>query len=169
MGYRGRLLRTVMVEIRPLLTGDTGILDGYDHVLREPLKASDGADVTKYGEPYRLPAQFQPEKTPMEDLMQAPHGSDPNTVLHTLFHYESLEDEGRVDDEGRPTIRLRDRLVAVYTEDGELIRDFTAEGSKGMFAAELQDRSFGLGGGPVTRNLLRVRWESDDASPPGSV
>lgn len=161
MGYRGRLIWPFLAEIEPIQTGDTEALGNYDHDFREPTKDNSGEDTTAFGQAYRLPVQFQTESTPYELQAQKPTGDNPQTVLHTLFHYQNLEDHGLLDSNGRPTIRLNDRLVAIYTMDGDLVRDFLdgTVGLRGLFCAQVQDRSFGLSGGK--RNLLRVRWEYD--------
>ena len=156
MGYRGRLIRPLLVEIKPIDTAATEALDGYDHDFREPTTDTDGKDGTRFGESYRLHAQFQTERRPVDEMVTSPAGNDPNLILHTLFHYQELEDEGRVDDDGKATIRLNDRLIAIFDEDGDLIRNYEDDE---MVAVQIKDRSHGLNSQP-RRNLLRVRWEA---------
>lgn len=163
MGYRGRLIRPVLVEIQPIDTLKTEQTSNYDHDFREPIKNADNSDGTQFGETYRLHAQFQTEQRDFQNLVQAPAGGDPDTILYTLFHYQELEDEGRLDDKGRPTIRLNDRLVAIYDEDGDLIREYDEDA---LFATEIKDRSHGLNSKP-RRNLLRVKWEAKKFSETG--
>lgn len=164
MPYRGRLIWRTVVEVRPIETLTTEATGGYDHRFREPKTDAAGEEQTKFGQTYKLPCQFQTERTPNTLMDQEPAGNDPDTTVYTLFHYQDIEDAGMLDDKGRPTIRLNDRLVALWTADGELIRNYEEDA---LYATEVKDRSHGLSG--LRRNLLRVRWEAKRFSPSVTV
>lgn len=157
MSYRGRLIWPLVVEIAPIDTVATQAASGYDHVFNEPTFNAAGASAVVYGTPYLLNAQIQTESGRYDNLDPMANGDAASTLLWTLFHFQELEDMGRVDAAGRPTIRKGDRLVSIQRNTGALVRSFT---SPLVIATQVQDRSFGLSA--LTRNLVRVQWESRD-------
>lgn len=156
---RGRLIWPMLAEISPISTSGTEAAGNYDHRLREPVADTQGRTAPTYGTAYRLPCQVETEGDRHEQLRMMGAGDSPEMQLKLLFHFQTLEDEGRLDADGYATIRKGDRLDAIYTLDEVLVQRFTRIP---IFVTEPQPRSHGLSS--RLRNLLLVTFSSREKS-----
>lgn len=168
-GYRGRLIfpmKAALFQLDTLETstdpkGDSTVDAGYDPDFREPIKLpagnNQGPGTTARREKPVLYLPCQVEVPKMDQAMIAAGGTISKTSLNLVFHFADIEALGLLDARGRPTIRLQDRLGAIYTMSGALQRDFT---ETEMFATEIQENSYGLSAG--VRNLLIVTFDVRD-------
>lgn len=160
---RGRLINPFLVDIAQLDTAATAgdpdgggdLTSGYDDVFGEVVKVPDadkegGASARKEGAIIQLPCQVENDLTAQQAQLLS--GNAGEFIFRLVFHFEDLEAGGYVDANGRSTIGLNDRIVALRTcPEAELIRTFlVAEG--GAYITHALDRSYGLSGG--ARNLL---------------
>jgi hypothetical protein len=171
MGYRGRLIWPFAVTIARLNTSATAsntgggaVTSGFDHDFREPqvLDGGDGAEDTSTRTETLielLPCQIHTAKGQFEQMTQMLSGAVFKYNLPLVFHYIDLETRGLVEDDGSPIIKPNDRLVALYRNDGTLIRRFD---NPELFAAQVQDRSWGLSG--LQRNLLMINFKERETS-----
>ena len=171
MSYRGRLIWPFLCDISSLDTAATaafpgtgGVVGGYDPDFREPVMVDQGPtlpDVSARQDRIRqhIPCQVHPERGNYNALNQKLSGSDKNFSLRLIFHYIDLECMGLVDSDGRPLLRLNDRLLVIRQQAGSVVRDFC---DHQLYATEVQDRSFGLSG--LQRNLVMVTFEDREAS-----
>lgn len=171
-GYRGRLIFPFNVQLALLNTtavaGDPDLLgpltSGYDPDFKEMVKvpavnSQFGTDPTQETLVI-LPAQVEPDAIDVLNSMAS--GNSPNSAVVMIFHFADLEQLGLVDINGRPSIHVNDRLVAIYTMDGRLVQQMPA--SPVMNATEITPLGFGLGG---ERNLLLVNFVAEMLSVKG--
>jgi hypothetical protein len=162
---RGRLIFPFLVEIAPIDTeamaedpdGDGPLTAGYHPVFREPVKlpssGGEGPGTTnrKEGSTYRVPAQIEPISFDQLDMLIA--GNSPNARFQLVMHFRDLENAGRVDATGGASVRVGDRLAAIYTMQEALVHDLT---SSPLFVTEVRPIGFGLSMGTSRRNLLLI-------------
>lgn len=158
MAGRGFLIWPFFAEIEPIDTSQTEAAGEYDHRFREPRKR-DGLVRTKYGPKYRLPCQVETEAGGQEALRMMIGGDSPLTLMQLVFHFQDLEDAGRVDGCGKATIRKMDRLSAIYDRDGNFVESWCRVP---LYCNQIQSRSFGLLS--HRRNLCLTTWMSKDKS-----
>lgn len=154
---RGRLLNVFLAELAQLDTAATAAgPPGYDPIFREPKVSYDDAGTRSTGRRekalVRLPCQV--ETGTFEALRMTPTGDAPRSQLTLVFHFRDLEQAGLVDADNRPTIRVNDRLNAIYDKAGAVVMQRFAN-PPGLFATEVTPSGFGFGG---RVNLLVVRF-----------
>lgn len=162
---RGRLINPFLAEIAQLDTvatdadpdGPGPLTSGYDDDFKETVAYSAGAqprvDARQEKPLLRIPCQV--EVSTLETLEQLGAGASPHSRLTLVFHFEHLEQVGLVDPvTGTARLRVNDRLVAIYSCDGELVHSVRTP--PGLYAIEVQPQSFGLG---LSRNLLVVTFQ----------
>lgn len=162
---RGRLINPFQAEIAQLDTvatdadpdGPGPLTSGYDDDFKETVAYSAGAqprvDARQEKPLLRIPCQV--EVSTLETLEQLGAGASPHSRLTLVFHFEHLEQVGLVDPvTGTARLRVNDRLVAIYSCDGELVHSVRTP--PGLYAIEVQPQSFGLG---LSRNLLVVTFQ----------
>lgn len=169
---RGRLIWPVIAVLQQLDTDATAadpdgagpLTSGYDDDFREPVvvppvSGSDRGTVVRVETPLRLPCQYEPGN--QEDLRMDATGRNPNSLVRLVFHFSDLEDAGLIDTDGRPLIRINDRLDEVrdYNDDS-LIERFPDP--PGLYATQVQSRSFGLSA--LKRNLVLVTFMEREVS-----
>ena len=168
MAYRGRLIFPFLVEIAQLDTTGTNadpdaggpLTSGYDPDFREAriLPTSDrvGASARKEKTAIKVAGQFGSTDAFLKLQMLAT-GNTGSTGFVVLFHFADLEAAGLVDAAGNATIKVGDRMVAVYRyDDGALIQKIKT--SPGAYVTEAAP-IFGLNS---ERNLLQVTFKSRD-------
>jgi hypothetical protein len=148
---RGRLLFPFLAEIFRRDPAHTT----YDPDFRESVVvgSGEGPGTPDRAErpPVLLLCQVEPESD--EALQPMGAGNDPHTRLRLVFHLADLEARGLVDAEtGEALVRVGDRLGALLTRTGGLVRRF----SPGLYAVEARAIGWGLGG---RQNLLLVMFE----------
>jgi hypothetical protein len=127
---------------------------GYDLDFKEPviIQAST-EDLT--GQPLReercVRVRCQIEDKVMEGIRQVLGGTSPDSAITMVFHFKDLEDAGMVDDDGKATIRVNDRLAKILDCDENVIEEIIDP--PGLFVLSATSAGFGLG---RHRNLLVV-------------
>jgi hypothetical protein len=157
---RGRLLHPFLAGLRQYSPTKTVSehSPGFDPILREPIRVPDASpsgsrSAREEDGEIRLRCQFEDNEE--ERLRQIQAGAAPQSNFALTFHFADLEAAGMVDaPTGDPTIRVGDRLAALYEVDGTLVRAFA--NPPGMFATAVKPSGFGIGG---KRNLLVVTFE----------
>lgn len=168
MAYRGRLIFPFLVEIAQLDIDATAadpdgagpLTSGYDPDFREArtLPSADrlGVSARKEATLVKVPGQFGSTDAFLKLQMLA-GGNMGATGFVVLFHFEDIEALGMVDSAGNATIKVGDRLNAIYRYlDGVLVQ--TIPPVPGAFITEAAP-IFGLEG---ERNLLQVTFKSRD-------
>lgn len=160
---RGRLINPFLVDIAQLDTAATAadpdgggeLTSGYDDDFNEVVKVPSatkegGASARQETAIVQLMCQVENDLTAQQAQLLS--GDAGEFLFRLVFHFEELEDAGMVDPNGRATVRVNDRIVALRDCDsGELIREFLVE-EGGAYITHALDRSYGLSGGK--RNLL---------------
>jgi hypothetical protein len=154
---RGRLLWWFWCGIYRLDTEGTEAAGGYDNRFRT-VKTSypRGPDKPRERGRVELPEVRLKAQTEIFDgdrQQQGPAGNVPQSKLVLVFHMKQLEQLGLVDEDGQPLIHVGDRLDAIYTKTGKLVRRYT---NPQMFATEVPQHAFGLG---FDQNLLNVVFD----------
>ncbi len=153
---RGRLIAPRVVEIaqidtQAMVEGDPGV----DPIFKEPRIAYDANGVRTTGRREkctRLHAQV--ETGTFDRQRMTATGNAPAAQLTLVFLMEELEELGLVDDDGKSTLRVNDRLVAIYDRAGERALQ-TFPFPPGIFVTELPPAAFGFGD---SVNLLVARF-----------
>lgn len=167
MGYRGRLLFKFIATIERLDTAATavnnpaGYTDGYDHRFRTPIKLTAGGNTIIYSNPIRLNCQVETEAQadPWDVQRMLKTGDNRDTSIKLVFHYQQLEDEALVDAKGRAKLYKGDKLIAIHTQDGEELDDYS---ELGLVCTAIPPHGYGLSGGK--RNLLVAEYGRRDQS-----
>ena len=154
---RGRLINPFLADIARVDYAGTAadpdaggpLQSGYDADFTEPVKLSGGAGARLELPLVRLPCQV--EVNTQEQQAQIATGNAPRSNMRLVFHMRDLENAGLIDDDGAPTIRVNDRVDALYNSDGSFVQRFLVERG-GLYITEAQTQSFGLIG--ARRNLL---------------
>lgn len=162
---RGRLINPFLAEIARLDTVATAadpdsagpLVSGYDPDFKEtvivPSGPGRGVDARKEMPPVRIPCQV--EVGAFEALRQLASGNSPDSRVILVFHFRDLERMGLVDPaSGDALLRVNDRLVAMHDLAGRIVQ--AVRTPPGLYATEVQPRSFGLG---QCRNLLLVTFD----------
>lgn len=132
---RGRLIKPMLVEIHRVDTAQTRGAGAYDDVFRTVRRAE-----VVYMAPVRLQAQIEQVSTSAQ--RQTPGGNDPETRYQFVLHMRELEQRGLVGDDGRPLLRVNDKITAIYTPEGVLDHTF----AEPIFVVEVQAGGLGFGG-----------------------
>lgn len=138
---RGRLIFPVQCEIAPLDTEAIELDDDYDDVFRTVKKVDTDNDgigevQRKEGTHYLIPAQI--EDTAFEEANPATLGNLPEYNMVLVIHFKDLERLGKIDADGRPGIRIGDRLVSIKDKLGiNTIR--TIPTPPGLYVVEVRD------------------------------
>lgn len=165
---RGRLIFPFLAEIAPIDTaamaedpdGAGPLTTGYDLDYREPVKlpsaTGEGGGVTNRQEKatFRIPVQVEPQT--FDQLAMLAAGNSPNARFQLVAHFRDLENAGLVDSSGIASIRINDRLAAIYTMQEVLVQDLTASP---LYVTEVRPIGFGLDAGHSQRNLLLLVLE----------
>jgi len=161
---RGRLIFPFIVELEQLDTeamshdpdGDGDKTSGYDSVFREPISVTEDSDDI-VGKAYRVDrctrVRCQIEDQEFEAIRQVLGGTSPDSAITLVFHFKDLEAANLVDDNGRATVRVNDRLAKIYDRNEQLIE--TIRNPPGLFVTSATSAGFGLG---KHRNLLIVKF-----------
>lgn len=162
---RGRLIFPFIVELAQLDTvamardpdGDGAKTSGYDLDFREPIIVQANADDVKGSalreeRCIRLPCQIEDDA--FEAMRQVLGGTSPDSRMTLVFHFSSLEDANMVDENGQATIRLNDRLRAIFDCEENMIERIP--NPPGLFVNSVKSAGFGLG---QKRNLLIVELQ----------
>ena len=159
---RGRLIFPFLAELAQLDTvamtrdpdGDGPQTSGYDLDFKEPVIVQESAE-DLVGQPLREETcrrvRCQIEDKVMEGIRQVLGGTSPDSAITLVFHFKDLEDAGMVDDDGRATIRVNDRLAQILDCDENVIE--TIRNPPGLFVVSASSAGFGIG---RQRNLLVV-------------
>lgn len=146
---RGRLIRPFLVEIEQLDTAQTQAAGGYDPVMRTVRTeyGPDGQRVkgARYKAPIRLEAQIEDRTHRMQQ--QTPSGNLPRSNYVLVSHFTELEQRGFLTDKGEPTIKVNDRLIAIYDVAEQLVQTFEPK----LYMTEARTSGFGIGS---ARNLF---------------
>ena len=162
---RGRLIFPFIVELAQLDTeamaadpdGAGPLESGYDPDFREPVIIQEN-DEDVIGEGlrkercFRFKAQIQDKE--MEALRQVVGGTSPDSAITLVMHFKDLEKVGLIDDLGRATIRVNDRLTKIFKKTGKLIE--VIPDPPGLYVVSVTSAGFGLG---PSRNLLKVKFQ----------
>ena len=168
---RGRLIFPFLVEIAQLDTLATKNLDpdgagaltsAVDADFKEPLAvgaggAGPGTPARQEKALIRVPCQI--EQAEWLKLQQFFSGDSPETKIVCVAHFSWLEDNGYVDADGNCTIRIGDRMTAIYDEDGNV----QATIKDPVYVTQVQPGSFGLG---RKRNLCFIYFDCRNAGIP---
>ncbi len=152
---RGRLIFPFQCEIAPLDTEAIEVAGDYDDVFRTVKKVDTNGDgigevQRKEGTHYLIPAQV--EDTDFEEANPATMGNLPKYNLVLVIHFKDLVRLGKIDSDGRPGIRIGDRLVSIKDKSGvNTVR--TIPTPPGLYVIEVRD-TYDLS--TQYRNLLLV-------------
>jgi len=137
---------------------------GYDDEFREPLvvvsaeAGSERGTSTRVESLVQLHAQVEP--VDVERLAAGMTGPTPDNALTLCLHYKELEDEGLVGSDGRPLLKIGDRLAALRDpRTKELVETF--RNPPGMFAIAVRPGWGWLG---RKRNLLLITFADRELS-----
>lgn len=153
---RGRLIRPLTAEIARVDPATMISSSNYDRHFRNIKKVdSDGDGI---GERTRaefplLQVQAQIEVANQEQRAMTASGDVPNSRITLVIHLKELEDRGLVDSDGRPVIKVGDRLVRLIDRYGNIKALF--ERVK-LYATEVRLGDGWLG---YTANLLLVQFD----------
>lgn len=146
---RGRLIRPFLVEIEQLDTAQTQAASGYDPVMRTVRTeyGPDGQRIkgARYKDPLRLLAQV--EDRTHRAQQQAQSGNLPRSTYVLVAHFAELEQRELLTDKGEPTLRVNDRLIAIYDVAERLVQVFEPR----LYMTEARTSGFGIGS---ARNLF---------------
>lgn len=181
-GYRGRLIWPIIAEFGVLDTAATaedepdndassGMSPGYDPIFREPRIVPPTNEDTGAGAPRGVLARkekivrcrAQWEVANFDFQQQWASGPSPSHRIGLVLHYRDLERRGLLDADGKATIKVNDRLLAVYHKrTGRLIQriKYPPHGP-GLYVTEAEP-SMGLSG--LDRNLLTLTLEDRERS-----
>lgn len=151
---RGRLLFPLLAELAQLDTHATELADGYDPVWRTVKTTYQNGERVR-GQVYKTPTlRVRCQVEPAQEAAQqrAPAGNVPDSRMVLVFHFADLERAGLIDPDGHALLRVDDKLVAMHTTAGVLVKRLAPS----LFATEVQDGGLGLGG---RRNLAMVTFE----------
>lgn len=152
MGYRGRLIHWFWVDVEQLDTAAMEAAGGYDADFRAPkLTFNDDGEVVQNRPVITRRLRAQVEQGVVEAQQQTRSGNDPDSRWVTVFFMPDLEREQLVDADGKPKLRVNDRLVAIYRRTGQLVRRLPPN----VFATEVQPDGYGIGD---AQNLVVVTW-----------
>jgi hypothetical protein len=132
---RGRLIKPLLVEIHRFDSAQTAASGGYDEVFRN-VRQED----VRYKDPILLHAQVEQLNT--ETQKQTPSGNDPDTRYQFVLHMRELEAMTLVGEDGKPLLRVNDKVTAIYATSGVLEQTFAPP----IFVTEVQAGGLGLGG-----------------------
>lgn len=166
MGYRGRLIRPMIVKIQQINMLATRSGGGYDDTLDEPklvavpdvggippIGSPRGPAATVYNATILLSAQINPIS--MEQQRQMGTGNDPLRTLELTFHFRDLEALGMIGTDGQATLQINDRLVGIASPDYNTNEDWRID--QYLYAMGDQNDSYGLPG--ADRNLLILTFQ----------
>ena len=168
---RGRLINPFFASIAQLDTsataadpdGDGPLASGYDEDFREPIRIPTPEEQTgtcARTEKPLIKLRCQVEPATFEALRQFNTGAVPDRSITLIFHFRDLERVGLVEPAtGNPLLRVNDRLVAISDLQGNVVQ--TVRNPPGLFATEVQPRSFGIG---LCRNLLLVKYDERETA-----
>ncbi|TXH17462.1 MAG: hypothetical protein E6R03_03915 [Hyphomicrobiaceae bacterium] len=160
---RGRLIFPMTCRYEPLDTAATAAQDGgtgYDRDFREPIRRPDRTTSLTYGDPIEVECQVETEDDVQRLLDQQTHGDQSKSEVRLCFHFQDLEDQGLVDDNGRALIKNGDHLLALLDVDGNILDDYA---QMDLVVTHAQPRSYGLSS--LRRNLLLVTWSRRSRGP----
>jgi len=173
---RGRLIWPMLAEIAQLDTAATAgdpdgagpLESGYDDEFRTvrivpPASGSERGTSARKETLVRLPVQVEPEI--FEQLQMMTTGNSPGSLLRLTFHYRDLEAAGMIEaGTNRSKLHIDDRLHAIRDyRTGALVE--LVPNPPGLFATQVQSRSFGLSS--LKRNLLLMTFEQRSTSDRG--
>lgn len=172
---RGRLVFPFLIDLAQLDTsasaadpdGAGPLTSGYDEDFREPEIVPPGSgsargEVVREESILQVSAQIEPDT--MDQLRMMASGNSPDSEMKLALHFRELERKGLLDADGRPTIRVNDRLDAIRNKrTGDIIERIP--NPPGLFVIEVQSRSFGLG---THRNLCVLTLEDRETSTTGA-
>lgn len=155
---RGRLIHPFVIALEQLDTVATAAVPGggYDPDFHEPRQVADG---TLRGAPTRretaleLHAQIEPAM--FNAAMTMAGGLVREARIVCVVHFQELEQRGLLDPTGQPTLRIGDRLEAIYTDAHALVMQVPTP--PGLYLHETLPLGFGLGN---LRNLLQLDFRS---------
>ena len=140
------------------------LTSGYDDDFREIVKVEGSGGPNEPGVTarqetiVRIPFQEDDIRN-WKHLRMRPSGNSPNGEMGVIFHFDDLYALGLVNGTtGAPTIKIDDRLVAVYGMDNVLRQ--TVRTPPGLYVADVEP-NFGL---RSERNLLFVKLVPKDVS-----
>ena len=156
---RGRVLHPSLAAIHRLDTTGTDQAGGYDERFRTtttsyPLGVG-GPRQKGRAELPEIRLRCQVETGQMEAQRQGPGGNVPDMRLTLVFHFRDLERADMIGTDGIPTLRVNDRLDALYTVRGILERRWP--NPPGLYCVEVREQSHGLSS--QRRNLLVTIWD----------
>jgi hypothetical protein len=136
---------------------------GYDYIFRSPTIIDDdsqlGTSARTEQDAILVPAQIRPKLTAadrVERVRALPSGTSIDSRIVLLHHFKDLESLGLVDDDGNTTLRIGDRLEAIYRYTDTTVALYTPPTPPGLYIIETSPISFSLG---LHRNLLEVTVE----------
>jgi hypothetical protein len=150
---RGGLIFPFIVEYRQLDLSSSS----YDSVLREPSTTDDGSELGLDGRAettITVPGQIEPTAFGRLDMLAT--GNSPDAGMVIVHHFADLERLGLVDANGMATIKVGDRLSAVYEWPAGSVKVLDVPDPPGLYVTESMPGGFGLG---RKRNLLLVRLD----------
>ena len=166
MGYRGRLIRPMVVKIQQIDMLATRTGGGYDDTLDEPrlvavpdvggippIGSPRGPTATVYSATLLLSAQINPIS--MEQQRQTGSGDDPRRMLELTFHFRDLEAKGMIGTDGQSTLRINDRLVGIASPNYRTDENWRID--QYLYVMGDQNDSYGLPG--ANRNLLILTFQ----------
>lgn len=158
---RGRLLFWKIIDFQLLDTtatqadpdGAGALTSGYDDVYREPVVrtvSGERTDATQYQSIVQLRAQIEDKSWDM--LTMGLNGNLPDTKTRLILHWRELEKKNLYDvADGKPKIRVNDKVVAIRDRRGNLLVELDPP----LYVTEVKTH-YGFGD---TRNLLHVMLE----------
>ena len=166
MGYRGRLIRPMVLSLEQIDMDATRTADGYDDIFDEPKidpppwpggvppeGSSRGTVATQYSTAIEIEAQVNPLS--YAQMRMTGSGNDPVRELECTFHFRDLEQKDLIDSSGAAKIRMNDRLVGLRSKDGTMVENWRED--QYLYAIFVPPTSYGLPG--ATRNLLVVTFQ----------
>lgn len=160
-----RLINPFLAELAQLDTAATNLdpdgagpkTSGYDHVFREPIKVNPvgGLGTSARQEKPLIRVASQVEIGVFDALRQYAAGAAWDSRMSLVMDFSDLEERGLVDMNGEATIRVGDRLNAIYHYDDESLVQ-RIRNPPGLFVVEVAPQSFGIG---RRRGLLFVRFD----------
>lgn len=163
---RGKLIWFFLIDIAQVDTVATAaVVDGgYDDVFREPImvppvSGSGRGAISREEVTYTYKCQIEPDTFEALEMMVS--GNSPNSEITIVMHYQDLEIGGLVDSNGKPILRVGDRMVQIKKyPTGEVIEIIPT--SPGLYVVQVRSGGFGLSS--LQRNLLFVTFEERELS-----
>jgi hypothetical protein len=145
---RVRLVRPLTIALRQLDTTRTKAAGAYDSEfgMIKTTKDARGNRVSERveGPEIRIPGQVEDQT--WYGLRMFAMGNSPESKLAIVFSYRTLEECGFVDETTKqPLLNVNDRLVAIYSPEGELVLMVRPPG---LYAVEVRPAVLSLSGKP---------------------